>query len=266
MKKIEILKLFLKNKKLKMTNVSAGLEITSYEYPFILVVDMPIGPADLELILNAPKFTEWVKGEMKQVNTKIKTIAIKYLKKFGPNVGFVGIELEYTDKMNPKAFPTVVFISGHASSVLIKVINSETSDEYAGFVVQNRPAACNENLTELLAGMLDNNPNTPLNTALKELGEEFGIADIRDGKVEGSSLKHLGEFYTSPGRSDEKIIAYYLELKKTSAEINTLNGSKTGQRHEGEAITVVLHPWNEAYLHTNDCKYFSSMFLLSKMK
>lgn len=219
---------------------------------------------DLEDIKTSPKFIAWFGRLTENKRVVIERIVFNHVNRFGPAVGFVNLTVHYKDELNPKAFPCVVFLSGGSICVLIKLIAKETGEAYLPLAIQTRLASTCEDLVEIFAGMNDNNTGSPLNVALHELKEEFTIKDISDGKADGHELIHLGGFYTSPGRCDEYITAYYLEMIKPLSEIQELIGAKTGERHLGEVITVKIVPWNEGHLHTQDCKYFSSMFLLSK--
>jgi ADP-ribose pyrophosphatase len=67
-------------------------------------------------------------------------------------------------------------------------------------VAQPREAVGEEALLELPAGKLDEEGETPLDTAKRELAEEIGKG--------AQTWKHLTTFWSSPGFSDEQIHVY----------------------------------------------------------
>ena len=96
------------------------------------------------------------------------------------------------------------------------------------FVRQYRYAVA-ETLIELPAGKLDTTGEEPLACAQRELAEETGYA--------ARTWRRLGEFYTTPGFTDEKIHCYLatglLPAQGRSAD-------------EDECIEVVTVPMSEA--------------------
>ncbi len=73
-------------------------------------------------------------------------------------------------------------------------------DEHVWLVRQPREPVADPALLELPAGKLDVEEESPLDTAKRELGEEVGKA--------AAQWRELQAFYTSPGFSDERVIAY----------------------------------------------------------
>ena len=97
-----------------------------------------------------------------------------------------------------------------------------------GTVVLERQfrAALGRNLLEIPAGKLDIAGEDPADAAARELAEEVGLAAAR--------WTRLGEFYNSPGFSDEHSITFLAE------DLTEVPTDKQG--HEEEAMTIELVP------------------------
>lgn len=111
----------------------------------------------------------------------------------------------------------------HCDAVCMVVI---TPDDHTVLVKQYRKAL-EKPILEIPAGKLDGDED-PMVAALRELEEEVGY---RDG-----TLRHVMDFYTSPGFCNEKLSLYLAE----NAELGE-------QRlDEGEFLELVKVPWAEA--------------------
>jgi 8-oxo-dGTP pyrophosphatase MutT (NUDIX family) len=94
-------------------------------------------------------------------------------------------------------------------------------------VTQPREAVGEPRLLELPAGKLDEEGETPLDTAKRELAEEIGKG--------AHSWRHLTTFYASPGFSDEEIHVYLAtDLYEQHAD-----------SHENERIEIETVPLSE---------------------
>jgi ADP-ribose pyrophosphatase len=87
-------------------------------------------------------------------------------------------------------------------------------------VAQPRESVDEQELLELPAGKLDEEGESPLETAQRELGEEIGLA--------ARTWEHLTTCYSSPGFASEKVHLYLAtDLYESDAE-----------RDEGERIEI----------------------------
>jgi ADP-ribose pyrophosphatase len=136
-------------------------------------------------------------------------------------------------------FEREVFERGNAVAALVL----DTEKNVFVFVKQFRPAV-EADLVEVVAGMLDQEDDSPEATIRREIGEEMGYAVDR--------LEPIGEFYASPGGSSEKIHLYY-------AEVNHKTGEGGGLAEENESIELVEVPKAQLADHKSKIKDAKSL-------
>jgi len=108
------------------------------------------------------------------------------------------------------------------------VVYNTSTNKYL-FVKQFRPGSKNE-IVELVAGMIDDENLTPLETIKKEISEELGYKT--------DFVKFLSKSYTAAGYTDEIIHYYYAEVSK---KINSGGGLDS----ENEFIETVEMNYTE---------------------
>src|SRR3954452_3891275 len=94
--------------------------------------------------------------------------------------------------------------------------------EHLFLVAQPRESVDEQELLELPAGKLDEEGESPLETAQRELGEEIGLA-ARD-------WRHLTTCYSSPGFTNEQI-HIYLATDLYEADVEPVEGERIQVRH-----------------------------------
>jgi 8-oxo-dGTP pyrophosphatase MutT (NUDIX family) len=115
-------------------------------------------------------------------------------------------------------------VVGHPGAVGIVAFD----DERVWLVRQPREAVGDPALLEVPAGKLDEEGETPLQTAQRELAEEIG--------KRARSWREVERFFTSPGFADEEVVLYCAtDLEDAPAEAD-----------ESERIEIV--PWPLARL------------------
>jgi ADP-ribose pyrophosphatase len=120
----------------------------------------------------------------------------------------------------------------HPGAVGVVVHDGET----LWLVRQPREAVDDPALLELPAGKLDEEGESPLDTAQRELAEEIGKG--------ARSWQHLTSFYTSPGFTDEECHLFMATgLYEQSAETD-----------ESERIEIVEVPLSELDQVIRDCR------------
>jgi 8-oxo-dGTP pyrophosphatase MutT (NUDIX family) len=123
-------------------------------------------------------------------------------------------------------------VVGHPGSVAIVAHD----DELIYLVAHAREVVNEQELLELPAGKLDEEGESPLDAAKRELAEEIG--------KEAGEWRHLTTSYSSPGFTDEQIHVYLAtDLRDSDAE-----------RDQHERIEVRKVPLSELAATIRDCR------------
>jgi 8-oxo-dGTP pyrophosphatase MutT (NUDIX family) len=117
-------------------------------------------------------------------------------------------------------------------------------DEHVWLVRQPREAAGDPALLEVPAGKLDEEGETPLEAAQRELGEEIG--------KRATEWREIERFYTSPGFTDEEVILYAAN-GLTDADV---------EPDPGERIEIVEWPLERLDAAIEDCRDSKSLIAL----
>ena len=126
-------------------------------------------------------------------------------------------------------------IVGHPGAVAVVAHDGER----IYMVSQPREAVGEQALLELPAGKLDEDGESPLETAKRELAEEIGKA--------AAEWRHLASFFASPGFSDEEIHVYLATgLSDASAE--------SGEEERIEIETYPLSSLDDLIARCRDSK------------
>jgi len=118
-----------------------------------------------------------------------------------------------------ETFDREVFVTGNAVAALLY----DTQKDKFIFVKQFRPAV-NQDMLELVAGLLDKEGESPEDAMIREIEEESGYAV--------NKLEAVVNFYPSPGAFAEKLHVYY-------AEVSHKIGEGGGAEGENEKIKLV---------------------------
>lgn len=155
---------------------------------------------------------------------------------FGSRPGFTLIEADV--EFENKKVPGAVFISGDAVAIFTVLITDK--DSYVVLTKQPRFPTGDATFFEIPAGMTDGDGNIQ-SKALIELEEETGLLVKKD------DLLLTEAFYTSPGRCDEKIWLYQLELHVDETLVDKMHQFRTGNQHENENIILEIVPMNNVF-------------------
>jgi ADP-ribose pyrophosphatase len=118
-----------------------------------------------------------------------------------------------------QTFDREVFVTGNAVAALMY----DTRKDKFIFVKQYRPAV-EQDMLELVAGLLDKEGESPEDAIIREIEEESGYAVDK--------LEPVINFYPSPGAFAEKLHIFY-------AEVSHKIGEGGGADHENEKIKLV---------------------------
>jgi len=120
--------------------------------------------------------------------------------------------------------------------------------DHVWLVRQPREATGDPDLLELPAGKLDEEGESPLECAIRELAEEVGKA--------AASWEHLTTYFTSPGFTNEQCHIY----------LATDLSDHPGQRIESERIDVEPHPLAELDATIAGCRDAKTIIGLQQLR
>lgn len=127
----------------------------------------------------------------------------------------------YTVKEGDAEYKREVFQTGIAAAALV----FDTKKQQFILAKQYRPAVEQE-MVEVVAGMLDSPDEKPEDAITREIEEEIGYAV--------DQLELIAEFYPSPGACSEKIVLFYAKVSHKISEGG-------GKDDENENIKPVLY-------------------------
>lgn len=237
---------------------------------------------DLDDAIGSNAFKYFVDNWNKNLDTKLydmKSITILDVMRFGPNVGFLILEvniLSYqfnakTNQIQWVPLPKYAFVRANAGTILPILINEEIEEEYIILVEQFRVPG-GDLYVEGVAGMKHDvhKKILPADFVMKELKEEAGIdfgpnvQVVNLTRESRKTDKFLGEA-PSIGGCNELIDIHMAEVRVSSKTIDSLSKKrKCGVFAEGEFIHTLLVPVSKVLEYTNDMKVLSGLFLREK--
>jgi ADP-sugar diphosphatase len=192
---------------------------------------------------------------------QVKSVDIQSVDWFGPNIGFVKLHAEIkapgvdsTGKPR-QPLPGICFLRGGSVAVLMILRPKDSRDErWVVMTEQPRIPAGNLSFLEIPAGMIDKEEDFS-GAAAKEIEEETGFKIPRNELIDmtGLALLNAGKtnlqpaMYPSPGGCDEFITLFLWEKDLDRQEIEDLQGIMTGQRRQGEMITLRICAYEDVW-------------------
>ncbi|KAJ5948846.1 hypothetical protein N7454_002153 [Penicillium verhagenii] len=195
----------------------------------------------------------------------LRSIDVQAVDRFGGSrLGFVKLKAEVSNAQG-ESLPGSVFLRGGSVGMLLilqpdDIPVSQENGKWAILTIQPRIPAGSLSFTEIPAGMLDDH-GTFAGGAAKEIQEETGLLVQESELIDMTALAlqsmpepEYGEvlqkgFYPSAGGSDEFIPLFLCQKRMPREEIEELQGKLTGERDEGEKITLKVVPlenlWKE---------------------
>jgi len=177
----------------------------------------------------------------------LRSITVQSVDWFGQKIGFIKFSAVLRNAEG-KAVPGVVFMRGGSVAMLMVLRPKDSRDERLVVMTeQPRVPAGSLSFLEIPAGMLDD-AETFSGKAAEEIEEETGFKihkselinltelALMNSKIPEKSLQNA--MYSTPGGSDEFIPIFLWEKELDRQEIEDLRGKLTGQRMQGEMITL----------------------------
>jgi len=151
--------------------------------------------------------------------------------------------------------------------------NDSTKQHHEGFTIitlQPRVPVGQFQFPEIPAGMLDHSGDFA-GVAAKELEEECGIhiSEKNNCLVDLTDFAYGDRFrgmYPSAGGCDEFLRLFVYQEEITSEKLESLKGKLTGNRDEGELITLKIVSLADLWKEAPDSKALSALYLFEKFK
>jgi hypothetical protein len=234
--------------------------------------------------LSSVIFRQWANRVGSEPQFLVKSVHVQSVDYFGRRVGFIKIKSDTWGPMkeaHPKPIPSICFLRGGASTVLVVLTAAETQQRYSVIVNQPRLPAGIFCFPEIAAGMLDDEMDA-CQVAVRELEEETGLlAEEKDlidltefaypkstnGAFEAGtagSMTNVQGVYSSPGGSDEFIRMFVLERTLPMQEIMALHGRKHGCASEDEQITLQVVQYDDLWRRCPESNVLATIFLYEK--
>lgn len=189
---------------------------------------------------DAPKYRAW-RRKLDENGLIVQAVNERYVKQRDDGgLLYALVELEAESPDGQKLPPTCL-VQGYAVSVLVVLIDAQTSDKYVLLVRQRRICDGSETY-EHPAGMIDDE-EAPADVAARELGEETGLAVTPDELVRVSPKP----WFSASSVSDEALYFFYLERRLPLADIQELHGRRTGKAEEQEHTTLHIASLPDAH-------------------
>ncbi|KAF1927843.1 uncharacterized protein M421DRAFT_421038 [Didymella exigua CBS 183.55] len=177
----------------------------------------------------------------------LKSVLIQSVDWFGRRVGFLKLKAVIRNSKGTE-LPGIAFLRGGSVAMLMILRPKDSRDErWVVLTEQPRVPAGSLKFVEIPAGMIDEEEKFS-GAAAKEIFEETGFTlpeselvdltelALRRSVMSEPSMKNA--MYPSPGGSDEFMPIFLWEKELDRQEIEDLRGKLTGEKRQGEMITL----------------------------
>ncbi|XP_078448025.1 nudix hydrolase homolog 14 [Wolffia australiana] len=239
---------------------------------FTVSGDPALSSGEFSNAVGSSLFKTWLKnmqsdsGLLSGGHMSLKHVHIQGLDMFGSRLGFVKFKADVIDNETGQKVPGIVFSRGPAVAVLI-ILKSGGKD----FVVLTEQARVpvGRVILELPAGMLDDDGDDVVGTAVREVEEETGISLSLADMINLTALLDPAtgcKIFPSPGGCDEEISLLLYKGNVDEGVIRSLRGKQMGLRDHGELIKVHVIPYQKLWRTTADAKVLAAIALYEMAK
>ncbi len=208
----------------------------------------------LQPLEESHKYRRWI-GLLKENGLDIHGVAVKHTRYRHNGEALFGlVELNATTPEGDK-IPPICFIKGEVVSIVIALIEEETSIPYLLLVSQRR--ICSGGLIyEHVAGIVDMN-DIPHEVAVREAQEEAGIT------LDPARVYALNDspYFPSTGTSDEAMYFFYTEIPMSREQIKAMDQRQTGLLSEHERISTHVATIAEAKKRITNTNALLNLYL-----
>jgi len=212
---------------------------------------------------------------------QLESIHIQAVDFFGPRIGFLKykavIRNQRGNKGKPMELPGSIFMRGGSVGMLMILRPKDASDEkWVIMTEQARIPAGSLSFLEIPAGMIDEKTKDFKGAAANEIAEETGLTINEDDLLDMTALALRDSpnpeglqaaMYPSPGGSDEYIVLFLWEQEMERMEIESLRAKLTGNKQQGEMITLKVIPYEDLWkVATRDAKMMVAWALYESLR
>ncbi|XP_038679323.1 nudix hydrolase 14, chloroplastic [Tripterygium wilfordii] len=231
-----------------------------------------VSDSEFRIAIGSSLFNKWLNnlqsetGILANGTMLLHRVLIQGVDMFGRRVGFLKFKADIIDKETGNKVPGIVFARGPAVAVLI-LLQSE-GETFAVLTEQAR-VPTGKVVLELPAGMLDDENNDIVGTAVREVEEETGINLKLQDMIDLTAFLDAStghRVFPSPGGCDEEISLFLYRGHVDREIITQLQGKETGLRDHGELINVRVVPYEKLWRMTADAKVLMAVSLYEMAK
>ncbi|CAM8946568.1 unnamed protein product [Rhodiola kirilowii] len=263
------------------TSVCARISMSTSSSPLSRVLTLPMQPGQPVQVVAAPGITDtqfrnaidsslfknWLanmqskSGILATGSMLLERVLIQDVDMFAKRIGFLKFKADVCDKESGQQVPGIVFARGAAVAVLVIL---ESGDETFAVLTEQARVPVGKVILELPAGMLDDDKDNLLGTAVREVEEETGIHLSRANMVDLTAFLEPSTgciVFPSPGGCDEEMSLFLYRGIVDGRVISELQGREMGLREHGELINVHVVPYNKLWRVTSDAKVLMAVAL-----
>ncbi|XP_068634741.1 nudix hydrolase 14, chloroplastic [Aristolochia californica] len=240
--------------------------------PVELVAGSGLSDADFRNAVDSSLLKQWLKnmqsdsGILRRRDISLKQVLIQGVDKFGRRIGFLKFKADVFDKETGQKIPGIVFSRGPAVAVLILL---EADGQTFVVLTDQARVPVGKFILELPAGMVDDDGNDVIGTAVREVEEEIGISLKLEDMVNLTSFLDPStgcKVFPSPGGCDEEISLFLYRGHASVEVIKAMHGKEMGLRDHGEMIMVHVVPYEKLWRVTADAKVLCALALYEMAK
>ncbi|KAG9445161.1 hypothetical protein H6P81_016501 [Aristolochia fimbriata] len=231
-----------------------------------------LSDVDFRNAIDSSLFKQWLKnlqsdsGILCRRDISLKRVLIQGVDMFGRRIGFLKFKADVVDKETGQKIPGIAFSRGPAVAVLILL---EADGQTFVALTDQARVPVGKFILELPAGMIDDDGNDVVGTAVREVEEEIGISLKLESMVNLTSFLDPstgGKVFPSPGGCDEELSLFLYRGRVSEEVIEAMHGKEMGLRDHGEMIRVHVVPYEKLWRVTADAKVLCAIALYEMAK
>eukprot|EP00756_Hemistasia_phaeocysticola_P060547 Hpha_TRINITY_DN4119_c0_g1::TRINITY_DN4119_c0_g1_i2::g.194641::m.194641/K18447/NUDX14; ADP-sugar diphosphatase len=224
-----------------------------------------------------PAFARWLGRMREQADLSVEEIIVdavdmppvppSHASLAGVRPGFAAMRVSAMCVRSGVKIPPLVLLRGQACSVLVVLRAGE--EEFALLTVAPRFAVGHSDLAEVPCGSFDPAGNF-VGQAAQELKEEGRLTGLHKADMLrlGPARDESGPegLYSAPHATDERVEVYLWKKEVLPEYIQSSRKRLNGKRSDGDMMTLLLAPVNEAWKETPDARSLAALSLYENLR